>query len=168
MHDQNDDNQPSPSPFIQRWSQRKQESRKNVQSGQPDVPVEQPPEQAPQPAQQTLPPVESLHEDSDIGMFLADGVSESLQRQALRKLFRFGKFNICDGLDDYADDYTIFKPLEKLASMQDTLQDIGDRLQTRTSSDLESAPASESNIFSEEETDPDGAASIPGTDDEEA
>lgn len=43
--------------------------------------------------------------------FLADGVSEALKKQALRKLFSAEVFNIRDGLDDYDDDYTKFTPL---------------------------------------------------------
>ena len=53
-----------------------------------------------------LPPLESLHEDSDYSAFLAADVAPDLQRQALRKLFHSPKFNLRDGLDDYDLDYT--------------------------------------------------------------
>jgi len=141
MPDQGDDKNTTQVPFLQRWSQRKQTSRASVASGQTDAQAigsgksedqsRLPQEQPPHPTQQCLPPIESLHEGSDIGMFLAEHVSESLQRQALRKLFHFGKFNFCDGLDDYAEDYTIFQPLEKLTQLHDTLQDFGEQLQAQ-------------------------------------
>jgi len=44
-------------------------------------------------------------------VFFAEGVSESLRRIALRKIFHLEKYNIRDGLDDYAEDYTRFQPL---------------------------------------------------------
>lgn len=43
--------------------------------------------------------------------FLAEGVSEALKKQALRKLFSADVFNIRDGLDDYDDDFTKFTAL---------------------------------------------------------
>ena len=61
-------------------------------------------------------------------MFLADDISESLRRQVLRKLFHMGKFNICDGLDDYADDYTVFESLTTVLDTRQQLQDINDKL----------------------------------------
>lgn len=58
-----------------------------------------------------MPPLESLHEDSDYSGFLSPGVSEGLRRRALRKLFMSAVFNVRDGLDDYDDDFTSFEPL---------------------------------------------------------
>ena len=58
-----------------------------------------------------LPDVESLTADSDMAAFFTEQVSDALRKTALRKIFRLGKFNICDGLDDYAEDYTNFEPL---------------------------------------------------------
>src|SRR5438034_7055824 len=46
-----------------------------------------------------LPPVESLHYDSDFTPFLQPKVDETLKRQALRKLFEDPRFNVMDGLD---------------------------------------------------------------------
>lgn len=72
--------------------------------------------------EEDLPPIQSLHEDSEISMFLGEGISENLRRQALRRLFHFGKFNVCDGLDDYDEDYTIFEPLSDLIDVKQQLQ----------------------------------------------
>ena len=58
-----------------------------------------------------MPPVESLGDDDDYSAFLNPGVSEGLRAKALQRLFRSAKFNVTDGLDDYAEDYTQFAPL---------------------------------------------------------
>ena len=58
-----------------------------------------------------MPPLETLDEHSDFSMFLSPKVSETLRRQALRKLFHFQQFNITDGLNDYDEDYTSFEIL---------------------------------------------------------
>lgn len=58
-----------------------------------------------------MPPVESLHADSDFSGFLSPGVSEALRRRALRKLFACAVFNRRDGLDDYDDDFRHFPAL---------------------------------------------------------
>ena len=58
-----------------------------------------------------MPPVESLHADSDFSGFLSPGVSEELRKLALRKMFALPSFQIRDGLDDYDDDFTVFEPL---------------------------------------------------------
>ena len=58
-----------------------------------------------------MPPLESLSGNSDVSGFLSKGVSEGLRRAALRKLFHSPKFNVCDGLDDYCEDFTNFPAL---------------------------------------------------------
>lgn len=58
-----------------------------------------------------MPPVESLHADSDFSGFLSPGVSEELRKLALRKMFALPSFQVRDGLDDYDDDFTVFEPL---------------------------------------------------------
>ncbi len=63
------------------------------------------------PALPELPDIESLGEDSDYSAFMAPGVDDSLRRKALRKLFSSPKFNVCDGLDDYCEDFTQWAPL---------------------------------------------------------
>jgi len=58
-----------------------------------------------------LPPLETLGPDSDYSDFLSKMVSPESRRAALRKLFSSEKFNVTDGLDDYAEDYTKHAPL---------------------------------------------------------
>jgi hypothetical protein len=58
-----------------------------------------------------MPALEALGEDDDYSGFLSPGVSEQLRLKALRKLFTSAKFNVTDGLDDYAEDFTKFEPL---------------------------------------------------------
>ncbi len=58
-----------------------------------------------------MPDIKTLTPDSDYTDFLSPGVSETLRKLALRKLFHCEAFNICDGLDDYDDDFTQFKNL---------------------------------------------------------
>lgn len=58
-----------------------------------------------------MPPLDSLGPDSDYSGFLSRGVSRSLRRQALRRLFSSPHLNVVDGLDDYAEDFTGLAPL---------------------------------------------------------
>lgn len=95
---------------LRRWSRRKHEARRSspVDASPPSAAV--PPPQAPA-AQPDTPPLEALDADSDYSGFLAPQVDEALQRLALRKLFHSAKFNVIDGLDDYAEDYRCFEEL---------------------------------------------------------
>jgi len=101
--------------FLQRWSRLKAAAG----DGQPAA-TEPPAEGAPETGTEhgaatgsspVLPDVEQLDQDSDYSAFLAPEVDPLLRRLALRKLFRSPKFNVCDGLDDYCDDFTRFAPL---------------------------------------------------------
>lgn len=58
-----------------------------------------------------MPNIDSLHEDSDFSGFMSPGVSDELRKLALKKLFQTPSFNICDGLDEYDEDYTTFEKL---------------------------------------------------------
>ena len=58
-----------------------------------------------------MPDLDSLDEDSDYSGFLSPGVSEELRKLALRKLFQGQGFNLCDGLDDYDEEFTSFEKL---------------------------------------------------------
>jgi hypothetical protein len=58
----------------------------SVQSGQADA---------------HLPPIESLNENSDYSVFLAPGVSDSVQRAALRKLFHLPEFDQPSSMNAY-------------------------------------------------------------------
>lgn len=107
--------------FLQRFNRRKLEARRVAEP--PEMPaadaattrdesVEPPPELT----DADMPPVESLHADSDYTGFLSTKVSEGLRRAALRKLFHTGQFNVIDELDDYAEDFTTFTALGDLVT----------------------------------------------------
>jgi hypothetical protein len=93
--------------FYRRWSERK------LASQQPLI-VEEPIAEALLPGDGDTPPLESLDETSDYQGFLSPRVSEPLRKLALRKLFHSSDFNVCDGLDDYAEDFTQFEVLGDL------------------------------------------------------
>ena len=59
-----------------------------------------------------LPPIESLTPESDYQGFMDPRVDDAVRRAALKTLFRSPDFNVADGLDVYAEDYT---KLEKLS-----------------------------------------------------
>ncbi len=100
-------------PFLSRWSRLKQAESHDIEpadqneSSKEDEPL-------PQLTDADMPPLESLTEESDYSGFLSPEVTEHLRQQALQKLFRSACFNVCDGLDDYAEDFTSF---EKLGSV---------------------------------------------------
>jgi len=110
-------------PFLKRWSRLKSATRDAGQSGdQPDdttpppnaargQPAVPPSAEGAAPAAIELPDLDSLGPDSDYSAFLAPDVDSSLRRAALRRLFRSPKFNVCDGLDDYCEDFSKFAPL---------------------------------------------------------
>ena len=66
---------------------------------------------APEPAPAPLPPVDSLHFDSDFTAFMQPKVDAALKREALKKLFRDPRFNVMDGLDIYIGDYSQPDPI---------------------------------------------------------
>jgi hypothetical protein len=101
---------------LSRWSRRKQKSRAvEDKPGTPVAAVEkeaETDEQLLQPlTDEDMPPLEMLTEESDYTGFLSPKVSDELRKLALRKLFHGSKFNICDGLDDYDEDFTKFAKL---------------------------------------------------------
>jgi len=110
--------------FLNRWSRRKREAREAggqpAEPAAPDSPLASIPDSAEsRPAEPTdadMTPLESLDEHSDYRGFLSPKVSEGLRRAALRKLFGQPRFNVCDGLDDYAQDFTSFEPLGDLVT----------------------------------------------------
>ena len=69
-----------------------------------------------------MPALESLSEDPDFSMFMSSEVSDKLRNLALRKLFQAPSFNIQDGLDDYAEDYTSFEKLGDIVTCDMTHQ----------------------------------------------
>lgn len=117
--------------FLQRWSQRKLQQRNR--SHRPPESSQQTERGAdvgaPKPASaQELPSIDDLGENSEVSMFLAEGVSEAIKRQALRKLFHLDKFNVVDGLDDYAEDYTSFQPLGNVMTAHQRLREEREKL----------------------------------------
>jgi hypothetical protein len=97
---------------LQRWSERKMRARDEVPEPQEvrqeeltEAPADPPPTDA------DMPSLDTLTAESDYSAFLSPGVSDGLRRLALRQLFAATKFNVCDGLDDYDEDFTQFAKL---------------------------------------------------------
>ncbi|MDQ7731947.1 DUF3306 domain-containing protein [Halomonas sp. SpR1] len=84
----------------------------------PETPPD--PEREPEPGSldHTLPDPNTLAAGSDFSAFMAPGVSGPLRRQALKRLWATGNYNVRDGLDDYDADYNkLLKPMgSELAS----------------------------------------------------
>ena len=118
--------------FLSRWSERKlalrdgatvdDESPTEDASGQRDSGAsDDTPSRTETAAALTdadMPPLEELDADSDFSGFLSQGVSDSLRNQALKKLFFSGPFNVVDGLDDYAEDFTQFAALGNIVTAE--------------------------------------------------
>ncbi len=96
-----------------------------------------------------MPPIESLNEDSDYSPFMSPGVSDSLRRLALRKMFLSSKYNFTDGLDDYADDFTKFAPLGNIITadmrhqMEMQAQRAKEKLEEEARAAMDEAPSAE-------------------------
>ena len=120
-----------PEGFLARWSRRKSEASEETRVAKAAPELDVPGGEAPQASQSSpvvdktdadMPPLESLDENSDYSEFMSPAVSERLRRMALRKLFHLPKFNVVDGLDDYADDYTTFGPLGEIITAHQRYQ----------------------------------------------
>lgn len=104
-------------PFFRRFHRLKVEARQQQEAASESqaitgVPAAKAEADVPAPLTDAdMPPLESLSFDSDFTGFLSEEVSDSLRRMALRKLFHSAEFNIVDGLDEYAEDYTNFTAL---------------------------------------------------------
>lgn len=121
--------------FLERWSRRKggatdAEEAGSIMAGPEAAALREAEAETPPLADADMPPIESLGDDDDYSDFLSDGVSESLRQAALRRLFRSAKFNVTDGLDDYAEDFTTFAPLGNIvtADMKHRAQQLLDKL----------------------------------------
>jgi len=137
--------------FISRWSQRKSEAREP--QAEPKAEAGEAVEaEKPVLTDADMPPLESLDQDSDFSGFLSAGVSEKLRKTALRKMFHGAKFNITDGMDDYAEDYSIWVPLGDVVTcdmkhaiermkekLQQTLDDAKEKLTDDSPADNEAA-----------------------------
>jgi len=111
--------------FASRWSRRKQEVAN--ETAVEDLPetiegedelvdeetlAEQRLEKLNALTDEDMPDIETLNEDSDFSGFMSTGVSETLRKMALQKLFHGKSYNIRDGLDEYDGDYTSFEKLD--------------------------------------------------------
>jgi len=88
---------------LSRWSRRKHESARAERA--PD-PAPAAPADAAGSAPPALPPLDQLGAESDFSAFMDKRVDDGLRRLALKKLFRDPRFNVTDGLDVYAEDYS--------------------------------------------------------------
>jgi hypothetical protein len=158
-----DDNQTAGSAeaeaFLERWSRRKVEARSALAEAEEAQALERadadpPPGEAAAPP--PLPDLDSLDESSDYSAFLAPGVDEALRRQALRRLFRSPKFNVCDGLDDYCEDFTRFDKLGDIvtADMRHQLERAARRLEQMAES-AERGSSSDADVSAAEPESPD-------------
>lgn len=104
---------PAEGDFLDRWSRRKlAAARPSAEPAAPTSHPEEPGEEGTTAGGAAeLPPLDSLDADSDYRGFLSPEVDEVLRRVALRRLFHLPAFNVTDGLDDYAEDFTKFAPL---------------------------------------------------------
>jgi len=131
--------------LLARWAKRKQavqRESKDLQAskqlhGQEHQADLHSSEEASLPTDKDMPPIEMLTEDSDFSGFMSPKVSEQLRRLALRKLFHGAAFNICDGLDDYDEDYTSFAKLGNVVTA-----DIKHRIEMEARKKLEATTAS--------------------------
>ncbi|MDH5360975.1 MAG: DUF3306 domain-containing protein [Gammaproteobacteria bacterium] len=99
--------------FTSRWSRLKQQEReeKNNSIEEHATDLVQQQESLNQLGDADMPALDSLNESSDYSGFLSEKVTEAVRKAALRKMFHLPAFNIVDGLDDYAEDYTNFEAL---------------------------------------------------------
>lgn len=131
-------------PFLSRWSRRKQEA--SATTVEPENPLSAETEEvAPPLTDADMPPLESLDENSDYGGFLSPEVSDALRQAALQKLFRCASFNVCDGLDDYAEDFTKFEKLGDVMTAE---------LRYRLQQEAERAAEKAESAVAEQETTP--------------
>ncbi len=134
--------------FLDRWSRRKQAvaAEEAVLETPPSVPAGTEAQVEVELTDADMPPLESLDENADYSGFFSPKVSEELRQLALQKLFRSACFNVCDGMDDYADDFTQFEKLGDVitADMRHRLQREAERLSEDSVAESEApAPAGE-------------------------
>ena len=110
-----DEEESSATDFVSRWSRLKHEAKENAVPADAVADVSELAEKSEVPVKvltdADMPDIKLMTDDSDYTDFLSPGVSEALRKLALRKLFHSEVFNICDGLDDYDEDFTQFKLL---------------------------------------------------------
>jgi hypothetical protein len=163
--------------FLARWSERKRAAVPSEEVAPPDDTREPPVAEtgARQPAtgeaqkvptDQDMPSLESLNEESDYSGFLSPGVSDGLQRLALRKLFGAAKFQVRDGLDDYDTDYNLLQPLRRVLAgvtqdeLTQQLQRVNEKLTVR-GEDATDQPADEQVRCAADPAQQDSAPTLP-------
>lgn len=102
-------------PLLSRWSRRKQAARERSQQEERERPQRVAPERADTKPLPELPPVDKLSFESDFKGFMDTRVDDAVRRIALKKLFSDPRFNITDGLDDYAENYAVLEDLTAAA-----------------------------------------------------
>jgi len=145
--------EPPEEPFLERWLRRKSATRHEPGANGPavdagaaavDGPAEAPPGQhaTTDEIPATLPDLDQLGADADYSAFLGPRVDAALRRKALRKLFHSPKFNVCDGLDDYCDDFTQFGSLGDVvtADMRFQMEQAAKRLEAALDHKSERSP----------------------------
>ncbi len=100
MNRYNDERQETAEDRLLRWSRRKLDAKAPPATRDEKIPAASPPM-----TDADMPSLESLSEHSDFSGFMSSGISDELQRLALRKLFHLPGFCPRDGLDDYDDDF---------------------------------------------------------------
>jgi hypothetical protein len=150
--------------FLSRWSRRKLDAGETRDlDPAPGVDPEATPaashltaetEPTEPPSDHTMPPLESLQEDSDLSGFFSPRVSEQLRRLALRKVFHTARFNVVDGLDDYAEDYNKFEALGDIITADMRLQMERAMERAKASLDERQTPESQSSVESEAQSAP--------------
>ncbi len=133
--------------FLSRWSRRKHAQRidslEAAEEKEPQVLAEQDEQLL---CDEDMPAIETLTEESDYTGFLSPNVSEELRSLALRKLFHSTAFNVCDELDDYAEDFTSFAKLGNIitADMKYQLEEARKKLEQQLSDTAETDDLPES------------------------
>jgi len=102
---------------LARWSRLKGEAARATGAPKPEAAPAPRAAEAPLPE---LPPIDQLTPDSDFSGFMDPRVDERLRRLALKKLFSDPRLNIVDGLDDFAEDYSLMEdlPQELVAQLE--------------------------------------------------
>lgn len=169
--------------FLSRWSRRKREARaQEVEAIRKDEETAAPPE-APEKVltDADMPPIESLNESSDFSVFMSSGVSETLRRRALRKLFTLpgvgercpldGEYYDCHGFEPLGNVVTFdmkeqfAREAQKLkdaaaAALSDDKETPGD-VATASATDSDSEPAAEPAASSAAAVETDGTTPRP-------
>jgi hypothetical protein len=103
---------------LTRWSRLKREAAREAEAPRPG-PKAAPPRTPSAPAPE-LPPLDRLNPDSDFSAFMDRRVDDGLRRLALKKLFSDPRLNLVDGLDDFAEDYSLLEdlPQEMVAKLE--------------------------------------------------